>query len=49
MTLDTNTISNAICDTDNGLVPEPGTIALLGAGLLGLVQLGRRSANRVRM
>jgi type VI secretion system secreted protein VgrG len=49
VTLDTNTISNAICDTDNGLVPEPGTIALLGAGLLGLVQLGRRSANRVRM
>jgi type VI secretion system secreted protein VgrG len=38
--LDTNTISNAVC------IPEPGTVALLGAGLFGLVLLGRRSRKR---
>ncbi|MGA2329719.1 MAG: ice-binding family protein [Bryobacteraceae bacterium] len=41
VTLDTNTISNAGC-----AVPEPGTVPLLGAGLFGLVLLGRTSRKR---
>lgn len=41
VTLDSNEISNAAC-----VVPEPGTLALLGAGLLGLVLLGRKSGKR---
>jgi type VI secretion system secreted protein VgrG len=41
VTLDTNNISNAGCD-----VPEPGTVPLLGAGLLGLLLLGRTSRKR---
>jgi PEP-CTERM putative exosortase interaction domain len=40
VTLDSNTISDAAC------IPEPGTVALLGAGLFGLVLLGRKSRKR---
>jgi type VI secretion system secreted protein VgrG len=40
VTLDHNTISDAAC------IPEPGTVALLGAGLFGLVLLGRKSRKR---
>jgi len=40
VTLDSNNISNAAC-----VIPEPGTLALLGAGLLGLVSLGRRTSS----
>ena len=48
VTLDTNTISNVICDTipGGGVVPEPGTVALLGTGLFVLVVCGRRFRKR---
>jgi hypothetical protein len=38
VTLDRNNIPNAAC-----VIPEPGTTALLGAGLFGLVLLGPTS------
>lgn len=41
VTLDDNTISDVVCD-----IPEPGTVAFVGAGLLGLVLLGRTSRKR---
>jgi len=44
VTLDTNNISYAFCDT--GEVPEPRSMFLLGAGLFGLLLLGRTSRKR---
>jgi type VI secretion system secreted protein VgrG len=47
VTLDTNNISNAVCVPESGTVSfEPGTVSLLGAGLLGLVLLGWTSRKR---
>jgi hypothetical protein len=44
VTLDTNNISNAVCDSiDSAAVPEPGTLLLTCAGLLGLAFLDPRS------
>jgi type VI secretion system secreted protein VgrG len=48
VTLDTNTITDVICDTvpGGGEAPEPGTVALLAAGLLGLALVRRTSRKR---
>jgi type VI secretion system secreted protein VgrG len=47
VTLDTSNIPNAAYDgTSAAEAPEPGTLLLLGAGLIGLVLLDRRSRRR---
>ena len=45
VTLDTNTITTPVCYAPT-TVPEPGTVALLGAGLFGLLLLGRKCRKR---
>lgn len=47
VTMDTNTVSTGGCATSTAATPEPGTVPLLGGGLLALFLYRRQSRKRV--